>query len=143
MRKVFLRHATVIIGCALLTACVKQDPIGRCSPPDSDTKTLVFPGGMPAILLRSFRQYVGDIAAPGENFDTTDVVRVGRNRRVIFVWNRGAEYVIATEQGGIVYNNPVFLYRIDPQNSAARLESEKVTFPASVCAVSRRLLGAR
>ena len=37
----------------------------------------------------------------------------------------------------------VWGYRIDPQNSAVRLESEKVTFPASVCAVSRRLLGAR
>lgn len=51
--------------------------------------------------------------------------------------------MIATEQGGIVYNDPVFLYRLDPQNRAAMLVSEEVAFPATVCAVSRRLLGAR
>jgi hypothetical protein len=40
-------------------------------------------------------------------------VDTGRNRRAIFVWTRGLEYVVATEHDGIAYNDPVFLYRLD------------------------------
>lgn len=55
----------------------------------------------------------------------------------------GLDYVIATEQGGIAYNDPVFLHRIDPQNRMAILVSENVAFPTNVCEVSRRLLSVR
>lgn len=143
MRKAFLRYIPMIMGCVLAAACAKESYIAPCSLPDSSATILSFPGGTPDALQKAFRLRVGNIASPGEKFDSTDVVKTGRNRRVIFVWNRGLDYVIATEQGGIAYNDPVFLHRIDPQNRMAILVSENVAFPTNVCEVSRRLLSVR
>jgi hypothetical protein len=121
----------------------RADCIAPCPPPDSTVKTVEFPREVPALVLKAFKEHVGDIASPGEKFDSTDVVVTGRNRRVIFVWNRGPDYLVATEHGGMGYNDPIFVYRVDPQNFTAKLVSEEITFPATVCKVAQRLIDAK
>jgi hypothetical protein len=126
-----------------LSAISRADNIAPCSPPDSDVKVLSFPGSVPAIVLKALTEHVGDIVAPGVMFDSTDVIRTGHNRRAIFVWNRGERYVIATERGGIGYNDPVFVYEVDPRAHSAKLVSEEVAFPDTVCEVAKSLMSDR
>jgi hypothetical protein len=118
---------------------VSADQIAPCAPPDSSVKVLTFPAAVPDVLLKAFREHVGDVAAPGNRFDATDVVVTGRHRRIIFVWNLGAEYLFATEHGGLAYNDPIFVYRLDPHSHAVTMVSEDAASPSTVCEVSRRL----
>lgn len=124
-----------------MSTAARADYIAPCAPPDSNVKVLQFPGGIPAALLKALREHVGDIASPGEKFDSTDVVVTGRNRRLIFAWNLGTRYVIATEHGAIGYNDPILVYEVDPQGRTAKLVSETIAFPTTVCEVSKGLLG--
>lgn len=83
-----------------MPTAARADYISACSPPDSSVRVLPFPDGMPPILFKAFKEHVGDIVAAGERFDATDNIVTGRHRRMIFVWNRGPRFVIATKRGG-------------------------------------------
>ena len=139
-----LSATTVAIGSAsmCISTAAEADYIAPCSPPDSNIHVVPFPSGMPAYLLKELVEHVGDIASPDDRFDSTDVRITGRNRRVIFVWTRGVRYVVATEHGGIGYNDPILVYEVDPQNRRARLISEKIAFPTTVCETSKGLIAA-
>jgi hypothetical protein len=49
---------------------------------------------------------VGNIVAPGEKFDATDIVISGHSRGLILVWNIGREWIVATELRGLADNDP-------------------------------------
>jgi hypothetical protein len=86
-----------------------------------------YPAGTPPALSLALKEHLGDMALPGEPFDATDVVATGRHRRLIFIWRYETRWVVATEHGGIGYNNPVFAYELGADDQTAMLIEERVT----------------
>jgi hypothetical protein len=86
------------------------------------------------------RKTLGDIAAPGEKFDATDVVVTRIHYREIFVWSRGNRWVVAIEHGGLGYNDPVFAYDLNADLSEVIPVTKRIAFPHNVCDVARDLL---
>jgi hypothetical protein len=103
---------------------------------------------VPPVLIQALRDYVGDrdyvgeIVAPGEKFDTTDVVWTGRSRRFAFFWTAGDRWIIATEHGGFAYNDSIFVYHLDEGDRKTVLVKEQIAFPTTVCAVASNLIAA-
>jgi hypothetical protein len=94
----------------------------------------------PASLARALTERVGEVVPAGARFDATDVVVTGKNRRLIFIWNLGNRWVVATEHGGVGYNNPIFAFDISEDGLRATFVQESTTFPDSVCLVASSLL---
>jgi hypothetical protein len=94
----------------------------------------------PAPLVQALTEHVGEVVPAGALFDTTDVIVFGKNRRLIFIWNRGTRWVVATEHGGIGYNDPVFAFEINQNDGKAILLQEEVAFPNTLCATASALL---
>ena len=102
-----------------------------------DTVNVALPSGLPPAL----RNAMGDVAMPGEPFDTTDVYIKGhRHSRYIFVWNLGKRWIVATEQGGIALFVVVFVYEIGKNDKAVLIERRN-TSEGGVCATATRLAG--
>src|SRR5690349_21258676 len=99
----------------LLVAVLPATPAGayeppRCRPPAGVSEFFKLSDAPPEVL-RSLKKRAGDIVNPGEPFDATDVVTHGAHFwRLVFIWNRGRRWVVATEHGGIAYGNPIFAY---------------------------------
>jgi hypothetical protein len=85
---------------------------------------------------------VGDVALPSEKFDLSDVVVTHRCRRLIFIWNAGRRWLVATEQGGREYKNPVFSYDLSDDRQIANLQGQRIAFPGTVCSVAAELMAA-
>jgi hypothetical protein len=131
---------TALVGAALLHASADRPP-SCASPPGVETRS--FSTDLPVGLSKALAERLGDVAQPGARFDSTDVVMTGRNRRVIFVWMRGPRWVVATEHGGRVYNDPIFAFDVTANGAEARLVEQKIAFPESVCATALSLLDNR
>jgi hypothetical protein len=87
------------------------------------------PDGVPEGL----RSRLGTIALPGAQFDATDVVRTGIGQRYIFVWRRDNHWIVATEQGGRGYNDPIMAYDLSDDGQAS-LVQRTISAPSLVCA---------
>jgi hypothetical protein len=99
------------------------------------------PSGLPPALRHALP---GDIALPGEPFDSTDVyVKGNKHRRYIFVWNIGSRWIVAMEQGGIALRAAIFTYDLGKDGKAAALIEESTTFPESACASATKLVEKR
>lgn len=133
--------AIVSLFLASLVGLAKADYIPPCTPPQGVVSVPL--ERIPPALMQALRNNVGEIVAPGEKFDATDVVRVGRNHRFIFVWSAGKRWTVATEHGGIVYNNPIFAYHLGENDRSAVLLTQIIGFPNTVCAVASNLTVAR
>lgn len=133
--------AVALLLFAPLATPAKGDYIPPCTPPDGAVSVPL--EQVPLGLIQALRDYVGEIVAPGEKFDATDVVRTRKNRRFIFLWNSAGRWIIATEHGGRGYNDPIFVYQLGEDRQHAVLVTEKIAFPWSVCAVARDLAAAR
>jgi len=94
------------------------------------------PDGMPQALRQTVEGTLGAIALPGQPFDSTDVVVHGINRRYLFVWNRGRKWFVATEHGGIAYNDPVLEYAIGEDGRSISLIKTRIAVPQNLCAVA-------
>jgi hypothetical protein len=95
----------------------------------------------PPSLVHALTERVGEVAPIGTPFDSTDVIRTGgKNRRLIFIWNRGTRWVIATEHGGLGYNDPVYAFEIDQDNRKVTLLRAETAFPSTVCSTASSLL---
>jgi hypothetical protein len=90
--------------------------------------------------LLALKRDVGELVAPGERFDATDVVMTGKNRRLIFIWNVGRRWIVATEHGGYGYNNPIFAFDLSQDGRDAALVAEWIAFPRNVCSTALTLL---
>ena len=111
-----------------------------CPVPPGAVKIAV-PSGLPTALRRALP---GDIALPGEPFDSTDVyVKGNKHRRYIFVWNIGTWWIVAMEQGGIALRAAIFTYDLGKDGKAALLIEESTTFPESACASATKLVEKR
>ena len=128
--------ATALCAAAILAASAKADDIPPCNVPPS-VKSMTLLSATPVAIQQAVRDTVGDIVPAGEPFDSTDVATVGRFRRLIFIWNTGRRWVVATEHGGIVYNDPIFAYVL---NEDAALAETVVAAPNTVCVMATNLI---
>jgi hypothetical protein len=131
---------SVLLGASLfvvaLTVMARADTIPPCTPPNNVSLTTSL-NEAPAALRQALKEHVGDIVAPGEKFDATDVVVTGRSRRLIFIWNLGNRWIVATEHGGRVYKRPIFAYDLGQDGQSATLVQEGV----GGCGMALSLLG--
>ncbi|MBR0786175.1 hypothetical protein [Bradyrhizobium iriomotense] len=99
---------------------------------------------VPSVLLRSLNDRLGKIAEPGTSFNATDVVWLESLpfRRINFFWTAGRRWVIATEHGGFVYNNPILVFDLGEDQRAATFIAEKIASPDTVCAAASDLIAA-
>jgi hypothetical protein len=130
--------AVFLLAMALISLA-RTDAIPPCALPNG-VASISFENGAPPALLRALRERVGELVPPGGRFDATDVVVTGKNRRLIFVWNVGTRWIVATEHGGRGYNDPIFLYDLSPESHTATLVLERIAFPETVCATATRLI---
>jgi hypothetical protein len=99
---------------------------------------IALPSGLPPAL----RDVMGNIALPGEPFNTIDIYVKGQpNRRYIFVWNIGTRWIVATEQGGIALRSAIFVYDLSKDGKTAGLIDQRIGFPNDVCGAATMLAG--
>jgi hypothetical protein len=131
--------AVAAIFCTISNQAV-ADYIPPCDVP-SGIEAHAFPTDLPIGLTHFLWDKFGEIVPPGEEFDSTDVVVTRKSRRAIFVWSRGTRWVIATEHGGIGYNDPVFAFDILADGLGVSLVGEEIAFPETVCSAAIELMG--
>jgi hypothetical protein len=126
----------------LRVAYVMANPTPACMPP-SQAVPVPFEH-VPTILLRSLKERLGEIAAPGESFNATDVVWFDNvpGRRFLFFWTADRRWVIATERGGFSLYNPIFLYELGGDERKADLIAEKDASANTACEVASDLIAA-
>jgi hypothetical protein len=94
----------------------------------------------PQPLVQALAERIGDIVPAGAPFDATDVIRVGKNRRLIFIWTRGTRWVVATERGGYGYGDPVFAFEASEDSRNVTLVRQEAAFRDTVCSTASSLL---
>ncbi len=126
----------------LSAATAHADVIPACAPP-SGVRVHAFTD-LPAGLKQALEAKLGDMALPGQPFDATDVVTSAHPvfRRGIFVWSRGTRWIVATEHGGIAYDDPVLAYDVDADGIAS-LVAVRGAVPNTVCVTAKGLLDAK
>jgi len=100
----------------------------------------IAPADIPPLLRAALTHEIGAFALPGQDFDATDVVRTGVNRRLLWVRRRGTRWVVAFEHGGRGYNNPFGVYEMGLDGQSIAGVRSGVAFPATVCQVTEREL---
>ncbi len=123
----------------VLIAPARADYIPPCAVP-SGVSAITSLAAAPPALVRALTGRVGEVVEPGAPFDATDVVRTGHNRRLIFIWHYGLRWIVATEHGGIGYNDPIFAYDLRPDAQDATFVAERLAFPPTVCETTSSLL---
>jgi hypothetical protein len=110
----------------------------RDCPAPPGAVNVALPSGVPAAL----RGVMGNIALPGEPFDSSDVyVKGHKYRRYIFVWNIGTRWIVATEQGGIALRSAIFVYHLGKDGKTATLINKRIGFTNNVCGAATKLAG--
>jgi hypothetical protein len=94
----------------------------------------------PPSLVRALTGRVGEVVPAGTKFDATDVIVTGKDRRLIFIWNLGNRWIVATEHGGLGYNDPIFAFDVSQDGRQALFVQERAAFPDSVCSTASSLL---
>ena len=118
-------------------APAQADATRDCPAPPGAVK-VALPSGLPPAL----RKAMGNIALPGEPFDSTDVyVKGHKYRRYIFVWNIGTRWIVATEQGGIALRSAIFVYDLGKDGKTATLIDKRIGFTNNVCGAATKLAG--
>ena|SRR5579871_1379098 len=135
---------TVVAICfvAIAATGAAADYIPPCQSVPADVSVISRLDDAPPSLVGALTARVGEIVPVGGRFDSTDVVWTGKNRRLIFIWNRGTRWVVATEHGGLGYNDPIFVFESDEQQNKVELVREEITFPPGVCLTALRLIAA-
>jgi len=131
------RVAIASVVLALFAIHTIADAVPSCTPPPGTVSVPLTQ--VPSILLQTLIDSVGEIAPPGGRFDRTDVMMVGRNRRLAFFWKAGNKWTVATEHGGFGYSNPLFLYHLDEGDREAVLMAQKIASPNTLCAAASEL----
>lgn len=116
-------------------ALAQVAPIRDCPAPPGAVDVAI-PSGVPPAL----RDALGNIALPGEPFDTSDVyVKGHKYRRYIFVWNVGTRWIVATEQGGIALHSAIFVYRLGKDGKTVALIDKRIGFTNNICGAATKL----
>jgi hypothetical protein len=99
----------------------------------------VAPEELPPALEHALHEKLGSIALPGGQFTAGDVGPTGQNHRYIFVWRVATRWIVAIEQGGIAYSNPIFVYELSKDGKTASLLKTRVAIPQTVCSIATQL----
>jgi hypothetical protein len=129
-----------IVFVAVVVSRSAADEIQSCRVLASGVSVMTRLDEAPASLVRASTERVGEVVPPDAAIDTTDVVTIGKNRRLVFIWNRGTGWVVATEHGGRVWNYPVFTFDIDRDGNAMLVQTEAAYFN-TMCETASSLLG--
>ena len=127
---------------ATCSSCYTPDKVPPCTIPPGVTSTTLETGAPPA-LVQALKDHIGEMAAPGARYDIGDVhgfFSTGLDRRLIFVWHLGNRWIVATEHGGIGYNDPIFAYDLSPDGRTASLMREQIAGPDTVCSTASSML---
>jgi hypothetical protein len=136
VNKPLLKLSVIGLSLAALIAPAWAEDVPSCFPPHG-VKSISSLHDAPPVLRQAFKERFGDIADPDERFDATDVVKTGRNRRLIFIWNAGRRWIIATERGGRGYDTPIFAYDLSNDHLTARFLQRRV---GEVCTTAANLI---
>jgi len=136
--KVLYRSIAVSLLAMMQIGLARADYIPPCALPNGVASTSL--DSAPPVLWPALREHVGELVPPGGEFDATDVYVTGKSRRLIFVWNVGRRWIVATEHGGRGYNDPIFAYDLSEDSQTATLVQERVAFPGSVCTIATGML---
>ena len=99
-------------------------------------------GALPSGVPPALRGVMGNIALPGDPFDSSDVyVKGHKYRRYIFVWNVGTRWIVATEQGGIALRSVILVYHLGKDGKTAALINRRIGFTNNVCGAATKLAG--
>jgi hypothetical protein len=128
----------VALPLLMAVAPALADTIPTCNRPEGVLSATLQTA--PPRLVQALKEKIGELVPPGAAFDATDVIVTGRNRRLIFVWNAGKRWIVATEHGGRGYHDPIFAYDLDPNAGHATLVREEVAYPETVCSIAIGLL---
>ncbi len=124
--------AVAASGCAQAAS-----PVPPCAAPAG--VVVVPPEELPPALGRALHEKLGNIALPGGPFTAGDVGPTGQNHRYIFVWRVGTRWIVAIEQGGIAYSDPIFVYELSKDGKTASLVKTRVAIPQTVCSIATQL----
>jgi hypothetical protein len=133
-----LRILAPVLVAFSVSVPVHADDIAPCTVPKG-AFAVSPPRDLPPVLSMDLYLRLGDIVAPGQAFQATDVGDGSKSRRFIFAWHAGDKWVIATEHGGRGYNDPIFLYKMGEDKSPSLIDSQ-ITEPAGVCRTATKLL---
>lgn len=129
-----MKGTCIVAGALWITASATSASAGCPVPPG--VVQVALPSGLPAELSKA----VGEIALPGEPFDTTDVyVKGHKHQRYFFVWHSGNRWIVAAEVGGIALRASVSVYDLSRKDKP--LVEERMTVPSRACAVATQLSG--
>ena len=131
--------AVLLLGVlmAVPAAHAQSTSTSTCAPPLGAVNVAI-PAGLPPGL----REALGNIALPGEPFDPTDVyVKGHKHSRYIFVWNAGARWIVATEQGGIALRSAIFIYSLSKDGKTATVIDHQIGFTNNICGAATKLAG--
>ena len=142
MKKIILAALVAIVLLAAASIWLGGSAIPPCALPNG-ASAISRLDDAPPVLVRALVERVGEVVPAGAKFDATDVAWTGKNRRLIFVWNLSNRWVIATEHGGIGYNDPIFAFDMSQDGREAVLLQERIAFPDSVCSTASSLLALR
>jgi hypothetical protein len=129
----------LVISIGLAIASPGAAEIQTCKVPAGVTATTQMSATPPA-LARALKDHIGVLAAPGAQFDTTDIIVTGVSHRLIFVWSIGQRWVVATEQGGIFYSDRFYAYDLSKDGQSATLVQERMSIPDELCSTASSLL---
>jgi len=133
--------SSVLIASLAAAGAARAAVIPACPVPAG--ATLVGFDQLPVAVRRALAKQTGPMAQPGQPFNPSDVIDEKNplpQSRGIFVWSRGTRWVVATEHGGIGYNDPVFRFDATANGKRVALTTRKVASPTTVCAVAQDLL---
>ena len=128
-----------VLAIAVSATQMQGAATGSCPVPP-EAVSVALPSGLPPAL----RVAMGNVALPGEPFDSSDVyVKGHKYSRYIFVWNVGSRWIVATEQGGIALRSIVSVYRIGKDGQSAILVNKSTGVISDVCGAATRLVAGR
>jgi hypothetical protein len=129
----------IIAGSLAIAASARsaQQAISDCPVPTGAVK-VALPTGLPPAL----RDKIGDVALPGEPFNTIDVYVKGQpDRRYLFVWKIDSRWIVATEQGGIALRSAIFVYALGKDGKTVTLIDQRIGFSNDACTAASRMAG--
>ena len=135
-----MKWICIIAGALAMAASggpAQATAISDCPAPPGAVN-VALPSGLPPAL----RDAMGNIALPGEPFDSSDVyVKGHKYRRYFFVWNVGTRWIVATEQGGIALRSAIYVYDLGKDRKTATLIDKRMGVLTNVCGAATKLAG--
>lgn len=99
---------------------------------------------IPVAFQKALHDKVGNVAAPGQPFNATDVVDgTLPGSREIFAWNSGSRWVIVIEMGGRAYHDEVYAFDAGADSKRVKPVALNTRLRRDVCTRAKAALVAQ